>query len=113
MAKPPPGAMSSPWGENGEMSQMLKDTSYFKDAQFNTDGKKADAPKPPQVVTPPIPALFQEKVVTANPQLGFDNDTKMELVRLLMSNNINAVNMNETEITFTYKNGLYKVTKVS
>lgn len=103
MAKPPPGAMSSPWGENGEMSTMLKNTNYFKDAQFNTTPKQAESPQ----MSP-----FNDKQAEATAGKGFDQATKKALINLLMDNNIDAVNITDSDITFKYKGGLFKVTMV-
>ena len=43
----------------------------------------------------------------------FDQVTKKAIINLLMDNNIDAVNITESDITFKYKDGLFRVTMVN
>lgn len=113
MAKPPPGAMSSPYGENAEsgdsLSDLIKKTDFFKDAQFNTERKRPDAP----VFGQPQP---QQQLKTSAQQTSpaavncFSMEDRKDIINILMSHNVEAVNMTESDIVFKYKSKLYKVT---
>jgi hypothetical protein len=108
MSNAPPGAMSSPYCQGGEMSEMLKKSDYFKDASFNTEQKvenMSDIKKSEFLESGKI--LNQEKskeqeIPERDPGIVFQPGIKNEMMKLLMDNKLEINSVSDTKIEFTY-----------
>jgi hypothetical protein len=99
MAKAPEGAMSSPYNQGGEFSDMLKKTTYFKDASFNTEQKVGDLSpeKQAEIHNECLAAQAKAEAVPA-PARKFTPEKKNELVKLFMGQNANLVSVTDEKI---------------
>jgi hypothetical protein len=98
MAKAPEGAMSSPYNQGGELSEMLKRTSYFKDATFNTEQKFEDLSKERQAEI--LAARAKEEAAKTIPiqVKKFTPEKKNELVRMFMEQKAILVTVTDEKI---------------
>lgn len=103
MAKAPPGAMSSPYNQGGEFSEMLKSSAYFKDATYNmeqkfcdlSDEKKAEILAQEQAAKADVPAQASTPAI---PVLKFTPEKKNELVKTLVGQGAEIVSVNDEMI---------------
>ena len=111
MGNAPPGAMSSPYCQGGEMSEMLKKSEYFKDAIFNTEQKvenMSDIKKSEFLESGRI--LEQEKAKEQEtPSIVFQPGIKNEMLTILMENKLEINSVSDTKIEFTYNGGKFLI----
>ena len=110
MGNAPPDAMSSPYCQGGELSDLIKNSNYFKDATFNTEQKFEDLSDSKKIeileaekkkieeaakaVSEPIPAIL--------PATVFQPSIKNCMLKILMDNKIDIDSVSDTKIEFTF-----------
>jgi hypothetical protein len=104
MGNAPAGAMSSPYCQGGEFSEMIKNSNYFKDATFNTE-QKPEIKKSEFLETGKI--LEQEKAKIQ--EIVFQPGIKNEFLKLLMKIDLEVVSVSDSLIEFKFQEHVLRI----